>query len=264
VGIAAVSAPPRIFVAAPFASGHVVVLPAHATRHVQVLRLQPGGSVTLFNGADGADWPSEIVSIGRNRVEVRLGAPVAIDHELVSHVTLALGVPANDRMDALVEKAGELGAAAIQPLVSARSVLRLSGERAEARRRHWQAVAAAASEQCGRARVADVLPIAPLAPWLAALGGGAPLVRRFVLSTDPSASDAADALDASVLRGARIVVLSGPEGGLEPGEESAAIACGFVRVNLGPRILRADTAPLAWLAWFAMCGRAELRALPAS
>jgi 16S rRNA (uracil1498-N3)-methyltransferase len=258
------SAPPRIFVAAPFAAKRVVVLPAQATRHVQVLRLQPGGTVTLFNGNDGADWPSEIVSIGRSRVEVRLGAPVAIDRELACHVTLALGVPANDRMDALVEKAGELGAAAIQPLVCARSVLRLVGERAEARRRHWQAVAAAASEQCGRARVAEVLAITPLAPWLAALGGGDPLARRFMLSTDLSASDAADALGASDLRGARIVVLSGPEGGLEPGEESAAVGCGFVRVNLGPRILRADTAPLAWLAWFAVRGRADLRAPPAS
>lgn len=258
------SAPPRIFVAEPLVSGRIVALPAQATRHVQVLRLQPGSSVTLFNGDDGADWPSEIVSIGRSRVEVRLGAPVAIERELACHVTLAVGVPANDRMDALVEKAGELGAAAIQPLVSARSVVRLAGERAGARRRHWQAVAAAASEQCGRARVAEVLPIATLAAWLAAHGGGE-LARRFVLSIDSSARDAADALGTeSDPRGGRIVVLSGPEGGLDPGEEGAAVECGFVRVNLGPRTLRADTAPLAWLAWFAVRGRADLRAPPAS
>ena len=75
-------------------------------------------------------------------------------------MTLALGVPANERMDALVEKASELGAAAIQPLVCARSVVRLAGERAEARQRHWQAVAASASEQCGRARVTAVRPVA--------------------------------------------------------------------------------------------------------
>src|SRR5205085_4670715 len=101
--------------------------------------------------------------------EVRVGAAIAVERELAAAVTLALGVPANDRMDALVEKAGELGAAAIQPLVCERSVVRLSGERAEARRRHWQAVAAAASEQCGRARVADVLPVVSLPEWLAAL-----------------------------------------------------------------------------------------------
>ena len=249
------SALPRIFVAAPFAPGRVVVLPAQATRHVQVLRLQPGGKVTLFNGDDGAEWPSEIVAIGRSRVEVRVGAPIAVDRELACRVTLAVGVPANDRMDALVEKAGELGAAAIQPLVSARSVLRLDGERAEARRRHWQAIAAAASEQCGRARVADVLPIAPLAAWLASLAG-ASSERRFVLSIDAAALDASDALaaagDAAPATG--VVVLSGPEGGLEPGEERAAVGCGFVRVGLGPRVLRADTAPLAWLAWFALRG----------
>ena len=166
-------------------------------------------------------------------------------------VTLAIGVPANDRMDALVEKAGELGAAAIQPLVCARSVLRLAGERAELRRRHWQAVAESASEQCGRARVTTVLPIAPLAQWLAA--GDASSGARLVLSFDPSAHapehviarrDAADAALPSA-----IVVLSGPEGGLAPDEEEAAVARGFVRVGLGPRVLRADTAPLAWLAW---------------
>lgn len=255
VGVAAVSGPPRIFVAAPFAAGRVVVLPAQATRHVQVLRLQPGGTVTLFNGDDGAEWPSEIVAIGRSRVEVRLGAPVAVDRELASRVTLAVGVPANDRMDALVEKAGELGAAAIQPIVSARSVLRLAGERAEARRRHWQAVAAAASEQCGRARVAELLPITPLAAWLASLARES-LERRFLLSVGTSAIGPIDALGAAgaAASATSVIVLSGPEGGLEPDEERTAIACGFVPVGLGPRILRADTAPLAWLAWFALRG----------
>ncbi|HEX4234059.1 MAG TPA: RsmE family RNA methyltransferase, partial [Caldimonas sp.] len=142
---------PRIFLAESLVSHATVVLPAPAVRHVQALRLQRGDQLELFNGNDDADWPGEIVEVGRHRVVVRIGAPIAVERELGGNVTLALGVPANDRMDALVEKAGELGAAAIQPLVCARSVLRLAGERAEVRRRHWQAVAASASEQCGRA-----------------------------------------------------------------------------------------------------------------
>ena len=163
---------PRIFIDAPFAVGDAIVLPSPALRHVHALRLERGDALVLFNGSDGADWPGELVEIGRSRAVVRLGAPVAVERELGCAVTLAIGMPANDRMDVLVEKAGELGAAAIQPLVCARSVLRLSGERAELRRRHWQAVAASASEQCGRARVAAVLPIAPFASWLRALGPG--------------------------------------------------------------------------------------------
>jgi 16S rRNA (uracil1498-N3)-methyltransferase len=170
-------------------------------------------------------------------------------------VTLALGVPANDRMDALVEKAGELGAAAIQPLVCARSVLRLAGERAELRRRHWQAVAASASEQCGRVRVTTVLPIAALSPWLHD-GDPARSGTRIVLSFAASALAPELALGAAGAGAAssrpRIVVLSGPEGGLAPAEEDEAVAHGFVRVGLGPRVLRADTAPLAWLAWLGL------------
>jgi 16S rRNA (uracil1498-N3)-methyltransferase len=250
---------PRIFVAAPFAVGEAVVLPATALRHLHALRLQRGDALVLFNGSDDADWAGELVEIGRSRAVVRVGSPVAVERELGCAVTLAVGMPANERMDTLVEKAGELGAAAIQPLVCARSVLRLAGERAEVRRRHWQAVAASASEQCGRARVATVLPIAPLAQWLRTLDGGAP-GTRFVLSLD---RDARDPAGAWAERGSdathAAVVLSGPEGGLEVAEEEAAVASGFVRVGLGSRVLRADTAPLAWLAWLGVHGLARGR-----
>jgi len=247
----------------------VVTLPAAAARHVQVLRLQPGDALVVFNGSDGPDWPAEIVRIGRRDVEVRLGAPQAVDRELAWDVTIAVGVPANDRMDALVEKAGELGAASIQPLVCERSVVRLSGERAEAKRAHWQAVATAASEQCGRARVAAVRPVASLAAWLESLAP-APDERRVVLSLaasalDPERAFAAGAAlasgndpvrpprgDGDAAARAPVVVLSGPEGGLAPAEESVALAHGFVAVGLGPRVLRADTAPLALLAWLGL------------
>lgn len=243
-----------------FVAGGVVTLAAAAARHVQVLRLQPGDALVVFNGSDGADWPGEIVRIGRREVDVRLGAPLPVDRELACDVTIALGVPANDRMDALVEKAGELGAAAIQPLVCERSVVRVAGERAEAKRAHWQAVAAAASEQCGRARVAVVHPVALLPGWLASLP--AATEQRIVLSLAPSALDPERAFAGGATqppagdrqRGARasVVVLSGPEGGLSAGEESAALARGFVAVGLGTRVLRADTAPLAWLAWLVL------------
>jgi len=242
----------RIFLAAEALAEGTLALPAPAVRHVQALRLCAGDAIALFDGNDDAEWPATIVEIGRHRVVVRIGAPVAVARELGCAVTLALGMPANERMDALVEKAGELGAAAIQPLVCARSVLRLSGERAEARRRHWQAVAASASEQCGRARVAAVLPIVSIAEWLRSNDAARDDVR-IVLSLDSSAVEPERALGARSAEETRVrrrvVVLSGPEGGLAPDEEDAAVACGFVRVGLGPRVLRADTAPLALLAW---------------
>ena len=235
----------------------MITLHGPAARHLQVLRLQPADLVTLFNGSDGAEWPGAIVRIGRREVEVRLGAPIPVDRELACDVTIAVGVPANDRMDALVEKAGELGATAIQPLACERSVVRLSGDRAEARRAHWQGVAAAASEQCGRARVARVLPVTSFATWLGSLAEVG-RERRIVLSLALSALDTESAFGAATALAPRdsIVVLSGPEGGLAPAEEDAAVRGGFVRVGLGPRVLRADTAPLALLAWLALRGKA--------
>ena len=109
--------------------GQPFALDEGASRHIQVLRLQPGDGVRLFDG-QGQEWAAEVTDMGRKVVQVRLGDQVANDKELPVRVTLAVGMPANDRMDAVVEKATELGVDAIQPLVCARSVLRLDGERA--------------------------------------------------------------------------------------------------------------------------------------
>ncbi|MFO1338413.1 MAG: 16S rRNA (uracil(1498)-N(3))-methyltransferase [Burkholderiaceae bacterium] len=234
--------PPRLYLDAPLQAGETLDLPADAARHVQVLRLQPGDALTLFNGR-GGEWAAEVRQMaGRQQVQVGVGAHRAVSRELACEVTLALGMPANERMDALVEKAAELGVSAIQPLQCARSVLKLSGERAERRCAHWQAVAVAAAEQSGRTRVPAVAPVRSLRDWLATLP---PAGRRHVLSL------ADDALPLAALPPgppAAWVLLSGPEGGLDAAEEALALQHGFGPVGLGPRVLRADTAPLAALA----------------
>ena len=229
---------PRFHCPEALTTGAELDLPPGAARHVQVLRLQPGDPLTLFNG-EGGEWQADVVRMGRSDVSVRLGAHVAVDRELPIQVTLALGMPANERMDALVEKATELGVAAIQPLMTERSVLRLSGERADRKQAHWQGVAAAAAEQCGRTRVPLIAPVRSLADWLRGLppaAGG-----RFVLSLRTPEPLQAEA-------GGALTFLSGPEGGLSEAEEAAAAASGFAPASLGPRVLRADTAPLAVLA----------------
>lgn len=261
---------PRFHVELRLAEGECLELPEGAARHVQVLRLQPGSPLTLFDGR-GGEWAAVVERMGRREVQVRVGAHDPVERELPVAVTIAVGVPANERMDALVEKATELGVAAIQPLVCERSVLRLAGERAERRRAHWAAIAAAASEQCGRTRVPVVAPLLGLLPWLATLGGagsraagasGTPLAQgvkvvqdgqgahgeaRWVLS--PAAVPALPWGPGVAAGPASMLVLSGPEGGFSAEEIAAALARGFAPLGLGPRVLRADTAPLALLAW---------------
>src|SRR5262245_4913520 len=135
--------PARFFVDLALAAGQRVVLPPGPSRHVQVLRLQPGAAITLFDGR-GGEWSAQVRAIGRSDVIVDIGEHAAVERELPCHVTLALGMPANERMDGVIEKATELGVACIQPLVCERSVLRLAGERAERKRTHWQGIAMAA------------------------------------------------------------------------------------------------------------------------
>ena len=232
---------PRFHCPIPLASGARVDLPAGAARHVQVLRLQPEDGITLFNGA-GGEFAATVTRMGRSDVEVEIGAHTAIEREASREVHLAIGMPANERMDWLVEKATELGVASLQPLLAERSVLRLKGERADKKRAHWQGIAVAACEQCGRNRVPEVREVITLNDWLHTPAIGA----RLLLSLQAGSQPLAQAVTA-VPHGP-VTFLSGPEGGLSPAEEAAALARGLLPVTLGLRTLRAETAPLAALA----------------
>jgi 16S rRNA (uracil1498-N3)-methyltransferase len=236
--------PPRLFIDRPIAAaGSQLDLPARAVRHTQVLRLQPGDAVTLFDG-NGGEWSAQITTMDRRNVQMRLLDHSARECEAPIAVTLALAIPANDRMDTLIEKATELGAVAIVPLLTERSVLRLAGERASRRQAHWQAVAAAACEQCGRNRVPMVHPAQAIASWLATLPPCPAGDSRLLLGW----RDALPWKRLSAKVTASLTLLSGPEGGLTSNEEDLAHLRGFATTSLGPRVLRADTAPLAALA----------------
>jgi len=253
------AAVPRIHVDTALAQGLELPLPASASRHVQVLRLQPGDALTLFDGR-GGEWSAEVLQMGRRDVSARVLAHVAVERELSCAVTLALGMPANERMDTLVEKATELGAAAIQPLVCERSVLRVAGDRAERKASHWQAVAIAACEQSGRNRVPVIAAPITLRDWLNTVANDTQ-DERLMLSLDDAARPLLAQIESARTARAvqdhagpdtpRITVFSGPEGGLSPAEQASALQHRFIPVSLGPRVLRADTAPLAALALLA-------------
>ena len=242
--------PPRFFVDPPLLSGAALTLPAGPARHVQVLRLQPGAAITLFDGL-GGEWSAIVTHMGRSDVAVQIGTHDDVERELALPVTLALGMPANERMDAVVEKATELGVSCIQPLLCERSVLRLSGERAQKKVAHWQAVAVSACEQSGRTRVPRIAPVCTLADWLRGLPTPPPAAAaRWMFSLRE-----AGPLNAASLTSAGVVCVSGPEGGLTAAEEAVARGAGFEAVSLGPRVLRADTAPLAVLAHLGFLSR---------
>ncbi len=237
---------PRFFCPTPLIEGQSLALPDTAARHVQVLRLQPAQTITLFNG-EGGEWNATITRMGRSDVEVHVDAHHATEREPRRTVHLAVGMPANERMDWLVEKATELGVASLQPLHTAHSVLRLSGERAAKKQGHWQSVAVAACEQCGGNRVPAVQPVADVAAWLRAQApSDAAPVLRCLLSLSEGTQPLAQALAQAPLD-TPVLFLSGPEGGLNPQEDALARAAGFVPVTLGPRVLRAETAALAAL-----------------
>ena len=236
---------PRFHCSVPLTAGASLALPPGAARHVQVLRMQPGDTLTLFDGT-GGEYAATVERMGRSEVAVAVGVHTPVEREATRAVHLAVGMPANERMDWLVEKATELGVTSIQPLATAHGVLRLSGERAEKKRAHWEAIAVAACEQCGRNRVPVIHPVQSFAGWLGSAAAADTAATRLVLSlADGTRAVAAVAAETATAQPA--LVLSGPEGGLSATEEQDAIARGFAPATLGARVLRAETAALAAL-----------------
>ena len=247
---------PRFHCPTALHAGDEFELPAGTSRHVQVRRMQPDDVITLFNG-EGGEFKATILRMGRSDVVVRVGEKTEASRELNLHVNLWSGITANERMDWLVEKATELGAFSLLPITAERSVLKLKGERSDKKLAHWQAIAVAASEQCGRNRVMAVTsPLSLAQALLAAKAEHADQANqafqaRWILSLAEGTKNIGDALADAQSRAQsaplEITVLSGPEGGLSPAEEAQALAAGFVPVTLGPRVLRAETAPVAVL-----------------
>jgi 16S rRNA (uracil1498-N3)-methyltransferase len=228
---------PRLYCPAPLAPGALVDLPEQAAHHARrVLRLGEGDAVTLFNG-EGGEYSA---SIARG-TSVRIAAWLEVEREAPLAVTLVQALPAADKMDWVVQKAVELGVARLQPVGARRSVVRLAGERAERRVGHWQQVAVSACEQCGRNRVPEVAPVLDLAHFLGR--PVAPGETRLLLAPGEAAG-----LSALARPAAGVTLLVGPEGGFDDGEVSAACAAGFRPLQLGPRVLRTETAGLAALA----------------
>ena len=235
----------RLYVDAPLASGGLLELPAHAATHVaRVLRARDGDPVVLFNG-DGREFESRIESVRGLRVTVAVGAGRTVTRESPIALTLLQCLPRGDRMDWIVQKATELGVARIVPLVSRRSVVKISAIQAEAKTAHWRAIAVAACEQSGRNRVPTIDTPRGLDDHLGAIGNAG---VRVVFEPDASPHPATMA-GTDRTPPAELDFAIGPEGGFDPQELEGLRLAGFRSVRLGPRILRTETAAIAALVW---------------
>jgi len=227
----------RLHTQQPLVSGGSVSLEEGPASHLsRVLRANVGDKVTLFNGG-GIDWACTVTSIGKRETLMAIGEGTAVTNEapLVTHLGLCMSK--GERFDWAIQKATELGVSLITPLTSERVDVKWPTDRREKKQRHWQQIIISACEQCGRAVVPTIEALAPLTSWVAAAEADCKLVldhRR--------ASPLPDKAPSSV------ALLVGPEGGLTDAEIGCAVQSGFQALQLGPRVMRTETAPIAALA----------------
>ena len=228
----------RLYVDTPLASGNRVRLEGERAHYVaRVLRLKQGAELTVFDGR-GGEFDARVESNGRDAMVLEVGGHRALERESPLAVRLVQGIGRGERMDYVVRRSVELGVSEIQPVLTERVVVRLSGARADRRIAHWRGIAVDACEQCGRNRIPGIGAVATLQAWLSA---STPAGLR--LFPDPGSAVRLASLD----KPDSVTLVVGPEGGFAPRERTALRDAGYVPVSLGPRILRTETAAITAL-----------------
>ena len=230
---------PRFYLADALQPGQNISLPENVIRHLHVLRVREGEEITLFNG-NGHSYPTRLLSLAKRQAVAEVLSEQTVDNESPLAISLIQAVSSGERMDFTLQKSVEMGVTEIFPVTSARSIVKLSGERAEKRQERWQEIVVAACEQCGRNRIPTVHPLLPLSQRLQQLPQSD--VRLLMGLHHPTS------LKAIQPAPQRITLMIGPEGGWSPEEEAAAFQTGFQSILLGKRVLRTETAALAAIA----------------
>jgi 16S rRNA (uracil1498-N3)-methyltransferase len=236
---------PRFYCPVPLHPGETVDLPEGVAHHLHVVRMAVGEELVLFNG-DGGEVVALLEAVEKRRARARVLVHVAREAELPFAVTLAQALPEGSKMDWIVEKAVEMGVAAIQPLSAQRCVVRLSGEREDKKRGHWQGIIEAASEQCGRNRLLRLHELNDVRSW----SSQQDLHKRILLTprgTDTLAGWARHQPPQA------LALMVGPEGGFSREEEDHALAHGALALTMGSRVLRTETAAIAAMGMLQSC-----------
>jgi 16S rRNA (uracil1498-N3)-methyltransferase len=229
----------RCHVDMPLPAGSRIVLPESAANHlVRVLRLREGDGCVLFNG-DGNDCDARIAVAGKREVTVEILGLRPVGNESPFRITLLQGIARGEKMDLILQKATELGAAAIAPVLAERTEVKLDAERTEKRMAHWRSVIVSACEQSGRAFIPQLGAPAALADAARASADS------LKLTLDPVGEHTLASLPASA---SSATLAIGPEGGWSPRDRETLRAAGYTGLRLGPRVLRTETAGLAAIA----------------
>ena len=228
---------PRLFTDQPLTPGNQVVLRCNVARHLgRVLRARAGDHIALFNG-DGQEFAATVLAVSKREVSVEIGEAATPQTESPVYTTLGLCLSKGDRFDWAIQKATELGVGAIAPLYSERVDFSIPQDRMEKRVAHWQQIAISACEQCGRVKVPSITPPQFLVSWVDNVSAE----QKWVLHCADDTNASASAVTHGGPRDAALLI--GPEGGLTCQEFAAASAEGFQLLQLGPRVLRTETAP---------------------
>ena len=235
----------RVFVDQPLAPGMHLRLPEHAAAHLlRVLRLRTGDACVLFNG-DGHDYAAQLTGSDKRGADVEISTATPVCNESPLRIVLLQGIARGEKMDLILQKATELGVAAIVPVFADRTEVRLDGERLDKRTAHWRSVVVSACEQSGRARIPELQPARALRDAAAGLPEGA---HRLTLDPKGAHRFATLALPRDGEVAATVVLAIGPEGGWSDKDRLILADAGFQGLRLGPRVLRTETAGLAAIA----------------
>lgn len=228
---------PRIYHPEPLATGHIIELSKSAANHVAtVLRMKMGQSVILFDGS-GTDFNGTITALSKKQVSVLLNTTSINQTESPLATHLGQAICRSDKMDWIIQKSVELGVNQITPIMSQRSQCKWSTEQQQKKWQHWHNIIISSCEQCGRSILPKLHPILRLTNWL----NHAPPGHRLIL--DPAANHSVNFTNAQY----PITLLCGPESGFDQQEVDAAIQAGFEPIQIGPRVLRAETTSIAIL-----------------
>ncbi|HEY9279970.1 MAG TPA: 16S rRNA (uracil(1498)-N(3))-methyltransferase [Eoetvoesiella sp.] len=234
-------ATPRFYSSTALTAHQTIELPQELAHHaIRVLRLKAGTSIVLFDGR-GGQFPATLQIEGKKGF-AQTGAHDPVEAELPGEITLVQGIASGDKMDWIIEKAVELGAARVIPITAQRSVLQLSGDRLIKRQRHWERIALSASEQCGRNRIMAIDAPVPLQHYMQQID---PAGQQLLFCHPEAEQTLAQALTPAITK---ITLLIGPEGGWSADEQALVKRHGIEPVRFGGRVLRTETAGLALIA----------------